>query len=124
VRIVESQPNELVPATSGPAKLGDRPGPLAIGRQPAATPTERCYSSAVPESDCGRSSSGSLAIFAAILRVFSSVTGWPLSRGLGRQKPNYHSQREHDDPRNQMTSDIRVGLDYMLYQKRHAAKRY
>lgn len=42
--------------------------------------------------------------------------------GFRRQKPNNYGEREHEEPRYQMPSGIRVGLDYILNQKRQAAK--
>jgi hypothetical protein len=64
----------LAPAIGGPAKLRGSTGTIAI--------IERRYSSAVSESACGRNSSGSLAIFTAILRASSRVSKDRLGRIL------------------------------------------
>jgi hypothetical protein len=74
--------------TSGLAKLRDSTGITGDRgehghKTPAATPIERSYSSAVPEFVCGPNSSGSLAIFAAILRASSLVSHLAAERRPG-----------------------------------------
>jgi hypothetical protein len=44
--------------------------------------------------------------------------------GFGGQTPDNYCCREHDEPRNQMISGPGRPIEYMLYQKRQAAKRY